>query len=899
MTDAADPSAIGPFVVLDKLGEGAMGVVYAGYDRSLDRKVALKLVRRQLLDKPAVRARMTREAQAMARLSNPHVVQVYQVGEHDGGIYVAMEFIDGQTLGQWLQGGPRGWQAVLRVVSEAGRGLAAAHAAGLVHRDFKPDNVLVDRHGQARVLDFGLVQAEHHADEDPTETADDAAVTSTLQDGVDRTNVHWSVRLTQMGKVLGTPAYMSPEQHFGEPSGPYSDQFSFAVTLYEALYGARPFGGDTWASIKAQVERGIVPPPPPDSRVPRRLFKVIARGLSTDPERRWPSMEAMLVALSDDPGRARRRVAAVVGLIGVASAGSFAAATMRVSTEERCAAGVREMAEVWGEGQRKAVRQAFAQTGQAFAADVLARAEERLDRYSEAWQGAHAGLCRAHAGGSTSARMLDLGNACLARNKQYVVALIDILASADRDVVENAVQAVAALPSVKACEDADGLLNAVPPPDDPETAERVARLRDSMARARMLEVTGGYAEGLTLAMQVRGEAKALGYAPLLAEAALVEGGLLSASARSVEADAALGEALRLGIAHDLHAVAAEAAARRIFVLGDGLGRYEAAMAGEMVAAALVERARDDGPLEALLENNLGTVFDLAGDDATAQQHFERTVTLLQHTGVPEPLLAVVYHNLANVDLERGDLEAAQRNSTKAHDLFVQMLGEKHPLVAHPLGGLGDVALRRGALVEASARYTEALALMEAAYGPEHAYLVPPLTGLGQVAARRGDTAEAKRRFERAVAVAERGGYDVHPLLADALAGLGELAAAEGETKHALGLFERAVKAYGGDRVLGLSAALRAGEMAAKLGDTAAAIRWFEQVLAGTAGPTSGDVRRLTATLSLARMLGGRVEARARVCELLTEARAALAPGDERRTASDAAFVASCGPALAP
>ena len=148
-----------------------MGVVYAGYDDGLERKVALKLVRRELLDRPTVRERMQREAQAMACLSNPHVVQVYQVGEHAGGIYVAMEYIDGQTLGAWLRARPRPWQQVLRVVCDAGRGLAAAHRAGLVHRDFKPDNVLVDASDHARVLDFGLVQSE--ASDDLARTAED------------------------------------------------------------------------------------------------------------------------------------------------------------------------------------------------------------------------------------------------------------------------------------------------------------------------------------------------------------------------------------------------------------------------------------------------------------------------------------------------------------------------------------------------------------------------------------------------------------------------------------------------------------------------------------------------------------------------------------------------------
>lgn len=617
-----------------------------------------------------------------------------------------------------------------------------------------------------------------------------------------------------------------------------------------------------------------------------------------DPERRWASLEEMLAALNYDPGKTRARVAVTVGVLCAVGAGGSAVATMRGSTEERCIEGAQEIVGLWGDDTRIKLKYAFAATGVAFAADVLARVEMRLDHYTEAWGASHVAACRSYAAGTTTARMFDLSNACLARNKQQVMSLLDILADADADVVENAVQAVAALPSVKACENEDVLLNAIPPPDDPATAERVATLRDRLAPARMLEVTGRYAEGLALATDVRGEARKLGYAPLQAEAALVEGGLLSALARASEAEAALAEALHLGITNDLHTVAAEAAARRIFVLGEGLAQHTVALASEPIAVALVERASDEGQLGALLQNNLGTVFDLTGDDAAAQEHLEKAVAILQRLDTPDPLLAIVYHNLANVDLERGDLDAAERHSKQAYELFARLLGEKHPLVAHPLGGLGDVALERGALVEASARYTETLALMLAAHGEDHPYLLTPLTGLGKVAARRGDAAEAKRRFEQVVALAERAGY-VHPLLGDALVGLGELAAAEGEHLHARGLFERAVKVYGGDRALALSAALRAGEMAAKLGDTRAAVGWFEQVLADTPGPARGDARRLTATLSLARVLAARGDARERVCDLLTEGRAALTPGDERRTASDAVFVANCGPSPGP
>jgi len=895
MTETGEPTAIGPFIVLRKLGEGAMGVVYAGFDVSLDRKVALKLVRRQLLDKPTVRARMIREAQAMARLSNPHVVQIYQVGEHAGGIYVAMEYIDGLTLFEWLKARKRSWQTILRTVCEAGRGLAAAHAAGLVHRDFKPDNVLVDTQDHARVLDFGLVQTEGgDAEDDLARTEEDAPVTSTIPglDGLERSNIHWSVRLTQIGKVLGTPAYMSPEQHFGHPSGPYSDQFSFTVTLYEALYGTRPFVGDSWVSIKTQVESGVVPPPPPDSPVPRRLFKILMRGLSTAPERRWPSLAEMLDALEQDPRRARVRVAVMAGMLGVASVGSYAVAAARAPEQDRCEAGTREMASVWGDERRAAVTRAFAATGTPFAGGVLQRVEERLDSYAKTWAAGHRVACEANADGLETTRLMDLRFACLGRRKVHMQALVDVFAQANREVVENAVQAVATLPSVGTCADADVLLAAVAPPEDSQTAAEVDALRERLARVAALGATDGSAEGLQIVQAARAEAVKLGYAPLAAEAALAEGKLLWDSGRPNEAEVALAEAVRIAVEHDMHPIAAEAAARRIYVVGVGLGEYATALASQLYVEAMVERAHDLR-LSALLQNNLGTVFDLSGDDAAARVQFQRTIELLRGSGDPDPLLAVVYHNLANIDLERGDLAAAEENSTRAHALFVALLGQRHPLVAHPLAGLGDVELRRGNLAAAETRYHDALALMESGHGPEHPYLLHPLTGLGRVAARQGDPAEARRRFGRVVAIAERNEY-MHPLLGEALEELGELEAAEGKEVQALASFDRAMHVYGQDLKLQASAITRAGEMATKFKDSAAALAWFEGILGSASGSVIDSPRRLAAALVLARLHDGGQASRP-VCEQLRESTVGLPDSDARRERIAAALTTHCVP----
>ncbi len=282
------PRSIGRFVVLRQLGQGGMGVVYAAYDEELDRKLAVKLLHQTELQSADRRTRILREAQAMARVSHPNTVQVYEVGEVAGQVFIAMEFIEGTTLGSWQSQSGRPWEEVLRMYVAAGQGLVAAHAVGLVHRDFKPDNVLVGTDQRPRVADFGLARATGTV-EPPVRSAALGAVDLL------------SSPLTMTGSVLGTPAYMSPEQYSGEQADSRSDQFSFCAALYEALYKQLPFAGLTFGELSSNVLAGKLRPVDPASPIPRLIEQTLRRGLATRPEQRFPSMTELLEALSINP----------------------------------------------------------------------------------------------------------------------------------------------------------------------------------------------------------------------------------------------------------------------------------------------------------------------------------------------------------------------------------------------------------------------------------------------------------------------------------------------------------------------------------------------------------------------------------------------------------------------
>jgi TolB-like protein/tetratricopeptide (TPR) repeat protein len=298
---------IGRFVVEGQLGAGAMGVVYAAHDRELDRRVALKVLK-GTGDQEAL-LRLQREGQAMARVTHPNVITVHEAGIQGRLVFLAQELLDGGSLRQWLDG-KHTQREILDKFVAAGRGLAAAHAAGLVHRDFKPDNVLLGKDGRVRVSDFGLARSLAGLQTMPHEPKLDPA-RATTQDIINSP----MATMTMTGAVMGTPLYMSPEQHRGEPADERSDQFSFCVALYQALYGDQPFPGKTVVALADAVIAGRMQPPPKTANVSARLRRILLRGMSTDPAKRYPSMDALLADLTHDPARKLRRIGLVATIL--------------------------------------------------------------------------------------------------------------------------------------------------------------------------------------------------------------------------------------------------------------------------------------------------------------------------------------------------------------------------------------------------------------------------------------------------------------------------------------------------------------------------------------------------------------------------------------------------------
>ncbi|MFE8601212.1 protein kinase domain-containing protein [Archangium violaceum] len=841
---------LGRYVLLEPIGQGGMGIVYAGYDPELDRRVALKWHRpSNRPDDTQEQERLLREARAMARVSHPHVVPIFDVGLFEGGVFLAMELVEGDNLRAWLRHAPRSRREIVSVLLDAGRGLAAAHAAGIVHRDFKPENVMVERHGRGRVLDFGLA---HEAA--PLQAAAIAgSLTATPGE------------LTETGRVLGTPAYLAPERLAGHSADARSDQFSFCLTLAEALTGHLPF---TFEQLQALARGQEVSPRLEGlAGMPAAWRRALLIGLSARPAQRHADLPTLLSLLEGQP-RVRRMAMAGAGLLALAAVGL----TLHLGREPPCEGAREQVERVWNARAATAMEQAFTRSSSHLAPGAFQAARTRMDEWARRWVEARTEACRAtHVRHEQSPETLALKLACLDGRLDSLSTVVRLLQHADEEWVSHAAQVVDGMERVQGCNDV-GLLRRQEAGDD----ARLPGVRRRLDEVRALVAAGKYGPALTAAEATMEEARGLSLPWLSAEARLLEG---VAALKAGEADASrrLLEARWLAEAAGLDQRSAEAALQ-LGVLH--LGRQDRERAEEWLGhtRASLTRMGGDGHLEwqllgqqALLEA-INERRDKAAELSLQAVRLAERILGPDHLEVSDALLrAAAYHAVSREGVEHG-IALAQRALTlrlsalgpfhprvaEAHEVLAQLarhrydharelqvqqevlalrtrtLPSSHPTFARTHWGLATAHVLRGDDVSAVIHYREALAGMESAYGAisqkvgvlklslamserrvgrldsalalaregiallrqvqgqDTPYLTLESSGLADMLAASGQRAEARRLYLSAIETKER----VEPSsakLAPPLLGLARLELEEGHPEQALVHAKRALE----------------------------------------------------------------------------------------------------------
>ena len=683
---------LGHFQILERLGHGGMGMVYSAYDLHLDRKVAIKVLQGSHAGDFLLKQQLVREAQVMAKLSHPNVVSVYEVGIADETVFIAMEYIAGGDLAHWLDEHDERWGPIVDKFVEAARGLAAAHIAGVIHRDFKSTNVLVDRHGHVRVTDFGIALVSGPAEWDDADAAPSGG----------------SPVLGDHGARFGTSAYMSPEQHRGDVVDARSDQFSFCVALYEALFRKHPFAG-RGSELADAIAAGRIEVPDPDSDVPSRVTAAVMRGMSADPAKRFASMTELIDVLARDPSRRRRRI--VIGAIGVTALAATAGLLgwgLRPAHADPCEHAAAPLAGIWDDARRVAVERSLLATASPFAAASARRVASAFDAYRTSWIAMRSDACRAtRIRGEQSEHVLDLRNRCLDRRLAELDALASALASTlDTRAVEHAVTAASSLTPLAACADTAALLLA--PETDGARGERSAlqaRLDPLIAQRRL----GADKALIVPARALVVDARRHGDAGLTGAALDLEGELEIEVGELGRAEATLGDALgRARDARDADLFAAVAIDLVAALANDGTAKTREAAGVLRIAKAIQDDTHDPAiPVELLVE--------------------EAQIMLAQAR--PDPALSLLDDAAARARRELGDddpramhvqavlaaaLGASQRHAKAiaAYDVLIasatRALGGLHPTTIVGQLERCRVLVASGKLAGASACFTPVL-----------------------------------------------------------------------------------------------------------------------------------------------------------------------------------------------
>ena len=776
--DEAPPSlTIDRFVVLEPLGAGAMGRVYRARDPRLEREVAIKLMRRELFEMGTFghhQARMIDEARALAQLDHPNVVSIYEAGEVDDGVFIAMQYVEGPTLREWMDDGPRSWEEIVRVFRGAAQGLAAAHARGLVHRDFKPANVFISKEDdQVLVGDFGLAR-------DAYVPATEGGARSAATDP--NASQHPTQHPTWTGTIMGTPAYMSPEQRWGRPLDGRSDQYSFGISLHEALYGHRPDQG----------------PPPCKRSIPRWLSRVVERTLAGEPDDRFEDMTAVIDALGRDRKAILRRRVAAGGLALALGASALAVVGLdrEAAPVDPCAVEQERIDEVLTEPAREGLRAALLASNAPYGQTSAQTVERTLSAYAEHWTQSRRESCEAtwvrH---EQSSALFDRRAHCLDQRVTAVQALLAGVARSKPVNVRRVVGTVLRLPPIDHCNDRERLLAQAPLPDDPAAARQVEQLHHRLIIARTNTYLGYLDDAEEQTEQVIRGAETLEYPPLLAVAL----GLSAVQAKN-RWDLPRAEQILERALFESQAAGSDHTTIRLiglltFVVGNLQERFDEGQRWLSQGRAVLRRVGDAPDLEAILLTEEGNLRIAQGRDREAREAYEAALALhIEAYGTEHPNTIGAHNNLGLIAYQREEYQQAIDHYDEALAGWTALYGNEHPDVAATLYGRAGALVQLDRLDEAEADSRRSYAIYEAAVGPEHIDTADVLCQSGNIYFVRREYDQARRKMQRCLEIYETKLGPEHSATLNTVSTIGRTFQEQGDCDTAMTYFDRSLTA---------------------------------------------------------------------------------------------------------
>ncbi len=687
-------SEVGRYVVLGELGQGGTGVVLRAYDPELEREVALKILSAWGgEDQGDLRAAVLSEARTLAKLRHHNVVGVYDIGEHEDRIWMAMELVRGRSLRRWAAAQERSSSEVRRALVEAGTGLMAAHEAGIVHCDVKPENVMVaDR---AYIVDFGLAHG-----------------IGTRDGSVSAPN--------------GTWPYLAPELYDGSPASFATDVYAFCVMAWEMLLGSQPWSASNEKDVLREKRDG--PKLPARAGLSRALAASLRAGLSPDSAARPDTLAPIVASLKRGP-RTRRRFAVGVGLGAVALAWGL-------GQESRCAPPMD--VSPFDDASTAAIRASLEEGGPADADVRWGVIQSNLDAFRDEYARQYRHACEAAPNDFERARR------CLDRRRDQLAVLVEALSAADVEGIREAPRSIAQLSSALHCER----------PDD--ISGRVAEVfQVKLDRAEVLELLSRFEDATALASSVEADAQAAGDRPGELWARYRRGRLLHHRGEATEAASLLSTVHWDAEAEDLPGLASAAGLYVLWLHAAVFDDPAAALGWAPHVTAAVHRAGDDQIERASLVESTGIAK--LYDNRASEAYEDFVTALALRESAPGDVELHVVSSLGNLGValeELGRYDEAIEAQSRALEILERRLGPNHPHTARAVDNLGTARLRDGEVDVAQALFERALQARRAAFGDGHRSTALSWVHVGMARLQGGQTAEALEAFRTALPIVE-------------------------------------------------------------------------------------------------------------------------------------------------